>query len=425
MNHFILNLIFGFWLSIQPSPRQDLIINNITVIDPVSETMHANQTIYIQGDRITKIENDLPGSVTSDAAIINGQGKFIMAGFWNMHTHICWHPDLDEDLFPVLFSYGITGVRDMGGDLGVLNEFKKGLKNHLHRGPIIYGPGPLIDGEKPIHPEFSVALTDENCRKVLDSLRKGGADFLKVYSLLPKELVKRVADYSKEMNIPFAGHVSEYMTAYESAKLGMKSFEHLNRIEDIADDQEELDRFVREVRSNESWVCPTLVIYKRKVDVTQGMDISHPLDSVIDKYLRGEWTAFRERRVESGSDPGMLITMRGNYEKQKELVRKLREENLQLLIGSDFGGMPYIYPGYGLHEEMALWQDIGFETYDILRKVSYDPARFFNITAEHGSVEKGKIADLVILNTNPVIDIRNAKDIHAVIRSGKVVFGSN
>lgn len=421
---YILYFLIGFSLiACQTSKNKyDLIISNISVIDPVNKRIVPNQTIYIQSGTISNIETFNEDDLTGyDSIITDGTGKFIIAGFWNMHTHVCWKEGLDETLFPILLSYGITGVRDMGGNVEILNLFKEKISDNPSTGLNLYGPGPLIDGENPIHPDFSVALTEENYKRILDSLYNKNVDFFKVYSLLPKDLVKKVSAYSQEKNIPFAGHVSEYMTPTEAASLGQKSFEHLNRIEDIRNDSLALRSFIESLKSNNAWVCPTLIIYKRKIEIAQGVNLYHPLDTVVDDYLKSEWSQIKKRREGAASNPDKLKELKSIYNDQKVLVKKLYAEEIQLLIGSDFGGMAFVYPGIGFHEEMELMQDLGFNTYDILRMATYNPAVFFELTDTHGQIEKGKVADLVILNTDPVSDISNTLDINTVIKSGKIV----
>lgn len=409
----------------QSEKAYDLIISNTTIVDPNNRRSIPAQTIYIQNDSIAKIEKFSKSNIQGYGSItIDGTGKFAVAGFWNMHTHVCWKEGLDETLFPTLLSYGITGVRDMGGDTEILNQFKKKLSNNPSTGPELYGPGPLLDGRQPIHPDYSVALTEQNYQRILDSLYNKDIDFLKVYSLLPKELVKKIAVYSKDRNIPFAGHVSEYMTPTEAANLGQKSFEHLNRIEDIRNDTLALNQFMQAVKANNGWLCPTLIIYKRKIEIAQGKDLSHPLDTIIDNYLKNEWIQVKERREGVASNPDKLKELESIYTDQKQLVKKLYANEIPFLIGSDFGGMAFIYPGYGFHEEMELLQNLGFNTYDILKMATFNPALYFGITNTHGDIEKGKVADIVILNKNPVSDIRNTLDISMVIKSGRI-FESN
>lgn len=413
---FFISLIFLLSFCSQRDHHYDLVISNVNIIDPVNQTIRPQQTIFIRNGLISRISKGPYRS--KDNWLIDGTGKFAISGFWNMHTHVCWKDDLDQTLFPVLLSYGITGIRDMGGALHILRDFKRQIDLIPASGPLLYGPGPFIDGENPIHPDFSVALTEQNFQATLDSLYNAEADFFKVYSLLPKELMTKIADYSQSRNIHFAGHISEYLSPTEAAELGQKSFEHLNRIEEIRNDSAQLDSFVKAVKANGSWLCPTLIIYKRKIELAEGRDLSHPLYEVIDDHLKAEWSQIKDQRESAGSDPDNLEALRSTYQEQKRLLQWLYQKEVSMLLGTDFGGMAFIYPGLGLHEEMAAMQDLRFNTYDILKMATYHPALYFNIEQTHGTIEKGKAADIVILNKNPVEDITNTLEIAAVIRAG-------
>lgn len=417
-----ISLLFLLISCTQPAEDIDIAISNINIIDPVNQQTIPNQTILIKDGTITEIlstDSEITPNIL-DSLIIDGTNKYILSGFWNMHTHLTWKDDLNDSLFPVLLSYGITGVRDMGGNAHILNNFKAQIRADPTSGPKLYGPGPLLDGSNPIHPEFSEALTEQNVVQVLDSLRNK-VDFFKVYSLLPESILGKISAYSRENNIPIAGHISEYITPTQAAELGYKSFEHLNRIENIQSNSTALNSFISAAKSNNSWFCPTLLIYQRKVQLTEGQDLSHPLYDKIDDYLKAEWQQSKKSREGVGSDPKKLKELKTAFSTQKALVKLLYQKNLPFLIGSDFGGMAFVYHGYSLHEEMHLLSQIGLNNYDILKMATYNPAIYFDIANKYGSVEKGKAADLVILDENPVEDIENTLQISAVIRDGKLI----
>lgn len=297
----------------------DLVIKNISIIDPLEEEIIPHQSIFIKDDKIIKVEES-PEIKTHDSITIDGTGKYALSGLWNMHTHVTWKKDLAEKIFPLLLSYGITGVRDMGGDAGILNDFKEKLRRKPYKGPKLFGPGPIIDGSNPVHPHFSVGLTKENINSVLDSLARKNVDFLKVYSLLPEDLVQEISEYSTTSGIPFSGHISEYIEPGKAVKLGQKSIEHLNRIEDLSKDSLALKTFVQEVRKNKTWLCPTLLIYKRKVDMALGVDLSHPLYKELDPILKSEWRNAREQRKLSDEDSTKLKSIQTTFQRQKELI---------------------------------------------------------------------------------------------------------
>ncbi len=403
----------------------DLVINNINIIDVVNRKVIKNQSILITSDTILDVfdTNKISGDSKS-VATINGKNKYILSGFWNMHTHMCWDFNLDKQLFPTLLSHGITGIRDMGGNTDILNEFKTQVTLHPESGPLIYGAGPILDGEDPIHPDFSVPLTKENFKHVLDSLFGKNVDFFKVYSLLPKGLVKEISKYSKKRSIPFAGHVSEYITPIEASKLGQKSFEHLNRIEDLRFDSVELKKFTQSAIANGSWLCPTLIIYKKTIDLAEEKDLYNPIYEKLNEILKSEWQHAKESKGGLSGSQEKKDNYKLRFEELKSLVKWFYDNELPMLIGSDFAGMPYVYPGLGFHEEMSILSGLGINNYDILKMATYNPAVYFGITSAHGTIAKGKIANLVILDRNPVENIENTQKIFKVIKSGKLVVNS-
>ena len=368
-----------------------LVITNTNIIDPVHQKIIPARTILIKDSIIVGIvSGGLSPINIADSLIIDGTGKYIISGFWNMHTHVCWKDTLNQTVLPVLLSYGITGVRDMGGDVAVMNHFKEQIRKDPLSGPIIYGPGPILDGDPPVHADFSIALTRQNFTQKLDSLYSQKPDFFKVYSLLLEELVQSISVYAGQKNMNFAGHISEYVSPVKAAQLRQKSFEHLNRIDELYHDSTALNGFIAAVKTNSTWLCPTLIVYQRKVEMAEGRNLQHPLYEKIDPLLKQEWQQAQQKRKEQGSSPEKLALLRKTFSEQTTLVRRFYRENIPMLIGSDFAGMVYIYPGYSLHEEMALLSQTGFSSYDILKMATYNPAVYFNITHKHGTIEKGK-----------------------------------
>ena len=397
-----------------------LVITNINIIDPVHQKIIPGQTILIKDSIIVGVVSaGLSKMNIADALVIDGTGKYIISGFWNMHTHVCWKDNLSQTVLPVLLSYGITGVRDMGGDVAIMNNFKKQILQNPVSGPVIYGAGPILDGDPPVHPDFSIALTKQNFKQKLDSLYTQKPDFFKVYSLLPEELVEEISVYARQKHMNFAGHISEYIPPVRAAQLHQKSFEHLNRIDELYHDSMALNGFIAAVKTNNTWLCPTLIVYQRKVEMAEGKKLQHPLYESIDPSLKQEWLQAQQKRREQGSAPDKLAMLKNTFSEQKALVTRFYKENIPMLIGSDFAGMAFIYPGYSFHEEMALLSQTGFSNYDILKMATYNPAVYFNITNKHGTIEKGKIANMVMLDENPVVDIRNTLKIGEVIRQGK------
>ncbi len=338
-----------------------------------------------------------------------------------MHMHICWKDHLDEALYPTLLSYGVTGLRDMGGDLQLLRALKKKAAAKPAGSPYLVGPGPILDGARPIHADASVPLTIGNIEGVLDSLRKNGADFFKVYSLLPKDVLDSVAFYSHKYNMPFAGHVSEYVEPEEAVAIGQRSLEHLNRLEDLGRDTARLLQFIGIANRQQAWFCPTLIIYKRKNEMLNGHFEYNSLYQGLDSSLKAEWEQVKSKMESKEVAKADVASRNERFENQKRLVKTLYNNKVNLLLGTDFAGMQFVYPGYSLHEEMKLLSDIGIANFDILKMGTYNAAAFLGITKLYGTVEVNKMADLVIFNKNPIEDITNSTQIDLVIKAGQIV----
>ncbi|MEM8888124.1 MAG: amidohydrolase family protein [Bacteroidota bacterium] len=346
-------------------------------------------------------------------------GKYLLPPLWNMHTHLAWDGGNDSLFFPLLLSHGILGVRDMGGDLGILNNFKENVKEYPAFGPQIFGAGPILDGNPPVMMDISIPLdAHSDFPYLLDSLDKGGVDFFKVYSLLKEEALNEIASFAHQSQLTFQGHLSEYVEPEVSLALGQKSIEHLNRLDEIAanypDRFEEIGRLMVE---KESWLCPTLVIYQKKAFMDQLEMRNDAYQDVIPELLKMEWAGSRERRIKDKT-PADWAAAKELFEQQKAWVYQLHKMGVKLLAGSDFAGMPFVYPGLGLWEELELLKEIGISEKEVLKIACYHPIEFWGLEKEYGKLEVGKKADFLLLPKNPLEDLQNLRNIDKVYREG-------
>lgn len=416
-------LIFLIWISSATAQNNKeepsfLIIRNINVVDVTTGKILLNQDVAVKDKLIYFIGKSFSETVSSNSKYIDGKGKYLCPGLWDMHFHLCWDKNNDTLLYPALLKNGITGIRDMGGDLHIMKSFKTESKNFK---PDIYGAGPMIDGNPPVYSDFSLPVDDNtNMTAALDSIKNNGADFFKTYSLIKENQLRDISIYCSKNNFQFAGHLSEYIEPEISISSGQKSIEHLNRLDNIWDSNKtRLDSIANLIIANNTFLCPTLITYQLKTKVRDTSIINSAYTKYISASLMSEWQTAWEKRLTRHTELADWDELNKSFHSQMELVNHLSKTGVMILAGSDFAGMPYVYPGISLHQELKLLVEAGLSNYEALKTATINPAIFMEKQNLYGSVSVGKYADMLILEKNPLDKIENLKTIQLVISKGK------
>jgi len=372
---------------------------------------------------------------------VNGTGKFLIPGLWDMHVHMVfgdWFPHGKDITLPLFIANGITGVRDMGGELEVLQQWRKEISAGTLLGPRIVMSGPMLDGPKPRFPSSIAITTAEDGRRAVNDLKQRGADFIKLQSLIPRDAVFAIADEARRQQIAFVGHVPDSVRASEASNAGQKSFEHLIGIFEGSSPLE--DEFLKGGKSvgkflstydpkraealfallakNQTWQCPTLV-WERGGNLLELSDFAHDARA---KYVPAYWKDVTWRRFTNEvmhDNTDDLLTRRRFVDKELEVVRAMHGAGIPFLAGTDTPPGVYLFPGFSLHEELQRFVAAGFTPLEALQTATLNPAKFLGMEDHLGSVEKGKLADLVLLDANPLEDIRNTQKIAGVVVNGR------
>jgi imidazolonepropionase-like amidohydrolase len=297
----------------------------------------------------------------------------------------------------------------------------------------------MLDGPKPRFPSSIAIATPEDGRRAVIDLKDRGADFIKLQSLIPRDAVFAIADEAKKQGIPFEGHVPDSVRASEMSDAGMKSFEHLIGIFEGSSSAEDdflkgnktesrflatfdparADSLASLLAKNQTWQCPTLV-WERGGNLIDVTDFSKNDRA---KYVPASWKTKTWKRftdeIMQGYGADDLATRKKFLEKELEVVHLLHSKGVPFLAGTDTPPGVYIFPGFSLHEELQRFVAAGFTPLEALQTATLNPARFFGIEDRFGTVEAGKIADLVLLKANPLDDIANTQKISAVILNGR------
>ncbi len=433
----------------QQSPAS-LAITNVTVVDveatDTSKASKAGQTVLVAGERITAVGPT--GSMLLPAAttIVDGRGKFLIPGLWDMHVHM-FFDGMREQMMALFVPNGVTGVRDMGGEqLNELAAIRRSIANGQVVGPRIVAAGPLVDGPKPIHP-FSIKVSNAaEGREAVRTLKRDGADFVKPYSLLPREAYFAIAEESKRQALPFAGHVPHVVTAIEASDAGQKSVEHYFYI-DISSAEQELrrefagsldkgqrskilDRAIatvddakvsaigRRFARNGTWFVPTLIASRGAAFTQDPKYLQDQRRRFLPKQIR-EWWESEEGDVSSAAAAQKQLY----YAADLRVTRLMHAAGAGILAGSDMVN-PNALPGFGLHDELELLVEAGMPPLQALQAATYNPALYLERSEELGSVKPGKYADLILLEANPLERISNTRRISAVFLNGKYLPGT-
>ena len=428
-----------------PSPNDLLVLTNVTVVDVRTGALQPEQTVILERNHINSVGPSKSAKYPRNAATVNCRGLFLIPGLWDMHVHLVfgdWFPDAKDITLPLFVANGVTGVRDMGSELEIVQDWRNEIEAGRLVGPRVLSSGPMLDGPKPRFPSSIAIATPEDGRRAVVNLKSRGADFIKLQSLIPRDAVLAIAEEAKKQEIAFEGHVPDAVRANEMSEAGMKSFEHLIGVfegsssaeEDFLKGNKTEGRFLAtydEARAtslatmlakNQTWQCPTLV-WERGGNLLDATDLSG--DSHV-KYVPASWKNKTWKRfteeIESGYGTDDLATRKKFIAKELEVTQMLHKAGVPFLAGTDTPAGVHIFPGFSLHEELQRFVAAGFTPLEALQTATLNPTRFWGMEEQLGTVEKGKLADLVLLTANPLEDIANTQKIAGVFVNGRYFY---
>jgi hypothetical protein len=422
--------------------ENSLALTHVTVIDCTGSKPKLDQTVLVIGSRIRALGRTDRVRVPTDAQIVDATGKFLIPGLWDMHVH--WY---GKDGLSLFVANGVTGVRQMFGDPSLLAQ-RKDIATGSLLGPRMIIASPIVDGPKPIWPtSIAVANADEG-RQAVIKVKQDGYDFVKVYSLLPRDAYFGIVEQARKSKLPISGHVPGSMTAAEVAAAGQRSIEHLDGILIACSKREEemrkigrtapieerrkrnmsvLDSYdemkaaslFAALKRNHTWQCPTLTVNRSIVNLDDPTFTEDPRLKYMSREIREMWNPkndfrWKDRTAEDYAQ-GRLT-----YQKLIEVVGKMRRSGVEFLAGTDVGN-PYCFPGFSLHDELALLVGAGLSPMEALQSATRNPARFLGMENEFGTVRKGRLAGLVLLDADPLADIRNTTRINSVVVNGRLL----
>ncbi|WP_373074684.1 amidohydrolase family protein [Zeaxanthinibacter enoshimensis] len=425
----------------------DLILLNATVVQVDSATTFPKQFVAINGRNILEVGSmedagDWKAKETRDLG-----DAFIMPGLWDNHVHFRGGDSLlqeNKDLLPLFLAYGITTVRDAGGDITPqVLEWQQDITQGELPGPRIFTSGPKLDGDQPAWPG-SIKVTDATeAGLALDSLKLIGADYVKMYDgNLSPENYYEIIRQAEDRGMKTTGHMPLQADLLEAVEFGLDGTEHLYYVlkscSPVADsiskkhpgygmigalvdtyDTILAKKVFKQLAEKEIYVTPTNYIGHILATV---LDTDHSKDSLLN-YIGPGIRKTYEGRVKSAeraraSGNSMRSITEGQF---MSMIKPMQQAGVPLLAGSDSGAFnSYVYPGESLWGELQFMVRAGLSPSEALATSVINGPRFFDVTTAYGSVAGGKRADLLILEKNPLEDINHLQSMTMVIAGGTV-----
>lgn len=368
-----------------------------------------DMSVVIQGNRITSIGKSAKANIPTNARVIDARGKFLIPALWDMHVHL-GNEDFDKSSYLRLFiANGVTGIRIMDGS----------PEYHLWRKEIESGTllGPrMVIASQVIGFGDSSNLSETAIREEVRKAKQEGADFIKVHDNILRSSYFALMDEAERLNLPVEGHVPASITAREASEAGQKSIEHSTGLDDAKSDESLAEALIAVFKRNRTWLCPTLIMRSNYASLDDASLATDPRLKYVKPSWRNRWLNMTKNAVSTPS--GEWSKRREIIRKEKVLVGKMQKAGVGILAGTDDAN-PYSFVGFGLHDELAMLVEAGLTPMQALQAATLNPAKFFNTLASLGTIEKGKLAELVLLDANPLVDIRNTQRINAVVVKGR------
>jgi imidazolonepropionase-like amidohydrolase len=452
-----------------PAPVRPIVLTDVTVVDTRDGSRTPHQDVHLAGGRIAAI--GAPGPAPDGAEVVAGAGRHVVPGYVDMHAHPLDSPDPGPAL-ELMLAHGITGFRQMAGTAELLRRRREGTLGLPERSPALLAmPGEVL---LPRNAATAGAAVATISRQAAD-----GADFIKAGRVTP-EVLAAAQRQAARLALPLVGHLPAGVDVREASRAGLRCVEHLGpgvgilsacstdeaqvraaalappavrvasirlpfldrlaarlvarsmadprpwaRSAEIANLRRAVTTFTegrarelaRQFAADGTWQCPTLI----RLRTQQMRDSADFRDDPDLRYVSARTTAAWERaaRAFSRSSVRDHLTFAAAYRRQLELVRIFDEEGVALLAGSDCVGAAWVIAGPSLHREFDELGSAGLSPLTVLQAATLNPARFLGREAEHGTVEPGRAADLVLLDADPTADVQNLHRVGGVVRAGR------
>ncbi len=411
---------------------------NAKIVDVNNGSIQSNKAILIENDRIVAIgeSEDLKSKLSRDQ-MIDLNGRYVIPGLWDAHVHIDKLSNDFEHSKSMMSLYtlnGVTSIREMGGDWPKIKALKE-ASTHSKFLPRVYTAGPIFENKAYVdwivENDNDIEFGKQRIRVsqaeqvpfLIDSVLKLGVDFIKIRTAASKDVFFKIAEECRKHNVKFCGHVDAKVDLYEAVESGISSLEHVDIFQLSGMTETRMDSIVSLMKELNTAYSPTLIYFKQHRIYDKSKIKSFLNDSLYGAFPQ---RAFSSKSLldkskqaigwaEESSVPWKK--MEPNFLKFGKKIAK----NKGLILASTDGANALVLPGFSLHEELMLMKnEFSMDNLYVLQSATINPAKYFGFK-DQGQVKEGFIADLVILDKNPLEDLNHISSIYGVMQSGEYI----
>ena len=437
----VCSLLLVFGLAIDaPYALAQLVVTDVTAVDTINARTISHVDIVIIDDRISSVEPAGTNPVPDGATTVDGSGRFLMPGIWDMHAHLSRR----EHTAPLYVANGVTAIREMASDfrdpetgrmVGIerMREYQQRVASKDEFGPriVAIGSGAVVTARTDNSTGYYRPRTVDAGREIVRLVSRRGGDFIKTYNGLTRDLFFGMIDEANQQGIYLAGHLPDEVSMIEASDAGMRSIEHARSIVFNCAPMRRRDRtyavrafnpdLAAEVFThlveNGTYYVPTHLTRKMDAYAFDPEYRNDPRLKYINASAKGSWMRDADDFARNRKDRQSFIDF---YRHGLKLTGLAHKAGVKILVGTDANDT-YIFPGFSVHEEMAILVSAGLSPMEVLQAATIKAAAYANQSEDFGSVDAGKVADLLLLKADPTEDIRNTSSIEAVIYRGDLL----
>ncbi len=407
-------------------PQSPLVVfQNVNVIPMDNERVLEGQTVIVRAGVIEMIGNSEQVQVPDDALVVDGQGKYLMPGLVDMHVHV-----MNENELLLFAAHGVTSVRNMWGGMNGTDHlgWRAKIESGEMFGPTIYTSGPVMEGPPKTMPLMDVYADPESAVQAVNQQIDQGYDFIKVYDYIDLPTYEAIIETAQARDVMVVGHTPKKVGLVRALSSGQATIEHLSGFIDndagvYIVPESKLPKYAKMAVDAGVYLCPTIAVYQMYVP-SEDLHLleERPEMAYISPGMKFLWQYF--------SRPGAMgnVAYQGDYptrinEMFINTTRVLHENGVKFVLGTDSDN-PYLVPGISLLDELDYLIEAGLSPYEALETGTRNAAEAMGKLGEFGTIEPGKRADLILLESNPLENVSATRERSGVMLRGRWLPGS-